>query len=119
MAKSNTAGAAKTGQVRDALGSLRAITPVLIVISCIVNILALTGSFYMLQVYDRVLSSRSIPTLIALSALTIALYIFQGGLEVVRSQVFVRLASRLDRKLAAKAQEAVMRLPLRGGSRAE
>ncbi len=119
MAKSNTAGAAKTGQVRDALGSLRAITPVLIVISCIVNILALTGSFYMLQVYDRVLSSRSIPTLIALSALTIALYIFQGGLEVVRSQVFVRLASRLDRKLAAKAHDAVMRLPLLGGSRAE
>jgi PrtD family type I secretion system ABC transporter len=119
MTKANTGGAVKTGQVRDALGSLAAVTPVLIVISCIVNILALTGSFYMLQVYDRVLSSRSIPTLVALSSLAIALYIFQGGLEVVRAQIFVRLASRLDRKLAAKAHDAVMRLPLLGGSRAE
>jgi PrtD family type I secretion system ABC transporter len=119
MSKTSTASSSKTGQVRDALGSLKAIAPTLIIISCIVNILALTGSFYMLQVYDRVLSSRSIPTLIALSALTIALYIFQGGLEVVRAQIFVRLASRLDRKLAARAHDAVMRLPLLGGSRAE
>ena len=119
MTKTNTTGTSKTGQVRDALGSLKAIAPTLIVISCIVNILALTGSFYMLQVYDRVLSSRSIPTLIALSSLTIALYIFQGGLEIVRAQIFVRLASRLDRKLAARAHDAVMRLPLLGGSRAE
>ncbi len=119
MTKINTAGAPKAGQVRDALGSLAAVTPVLIIISCIVNVLALTGSFYMLQVYDRVLSSRSIPTLIALSSLTIGLYIFQGGLEIVRAQIFVRLASRLDRKLAAKAHDAVMRLPLLGASRAE
>ena len=119
MTKTNTTGTSKTGQVRDALGSLKAIAPALIVISCIVNILALTGSLYMLQVYDRVLSSRSIPTLIALSSLTIALYIFQGGLEIVRAQIFVRLASRLDRKLAARAHDAVMRLPLLGGSRAE
>ena len=119
MTKTNTTGTSKTGQVRDALGSLKAIAPTLIVISCIVNILALTGSLYMLQVYDRVLSSRSIPTLIALSSLTIALYIFQGGLEIVRAQIFVRLASRLDRKLAARAHDAVMRLPLLGGSRAE
>jgi PrtD family type I secretion system ABC transporter len=118
MTKINPNGT-KPRHVRDALGALAPLAPTLIVISCVVNILALTGSFYMLQVYDRVLSSRSIPTLIALSALTVALYIFQGGLEVVRSQIFSRLASRLDRKLAPKAQDAVMRLPLLGGSRAE
>ncbi|MEQ1653936.1 MAG: type I secretion system permease/ATPase [Hyphomicrobium sp.] len=119
MTKDNAGSSGKVGQVRSALGSLAPVAPMLIIISCVVNILALTGSFYMLQVYDRVLSSRSIPTLIALSALTIALYIFQGGLEVIRGQIFVRLASRLDRKLAAKAHDAVMRLPLAGGSRAE
>lgn len=119
MTNATSNGAKKSAQVRDALGSLAPIAPTLIVISCVVNILALTGSFYMLQVYDRVLSSRSIPTLLALSALTVALYIFQGGLEIVRGQVFVRLASRLDRKLAAKAHDAVMRLPLLGGSRSE
>lgn len=119
MTKSTAGTSGKSGQVRSALGSLAPVAPMLILISCVVNILALTGSFYMLQVYDRVLSSRSIPTLIALSALTAALYLFQGGLEVVRGQIFVRLASRLDRKLAAKAHDAVMRLPLAGGSRAE
>ena len=109
----------KVKQVREALGSLGPVAPTLILISCIVNILALTGSFYMLQVYDRVLSSRSVPTLVVLSALAIGLYVFQGALEIIRGQIFVRLASRLDRKLAAKAHDAVMRLPLYGGSRAE
>ena len=114
MTKSN-----KIGQVREALGSLAPVVPTLTLISCIVNVLALTGSFYMLQVYDRVLASRSIPTLLALSALAVGLYVFQGLLEVIRGQIFVRLASRLDRKLAAKAHDAVLRLPLYGGSRAE
>ena len=92
----------KVQQVREALGSLGPVAPTLILISCIVNILALTGSFYMLQVYDRVLSSRSVPTLVVLSALAIGLYVFQGTLEIIRGQIFVRLASRLDRKLAAR-----------------
>ena len=114
MAKTN-----KVLEVRAALGALGPVVPTLALISCVVNILALTGSFYMLQVYDRVLSSRSVETLVALSVLTIGLYVFQGFLEVIRAQIFVRIASRLDRKLAAKAHDAVMRLPLYGGSRAE
>ena len=69
------------------------------VVSGVVNVLALTGSFYMLQVYDRVLTSRSVPSLVALSLLAVILFLFQGGLEVVRAQVLVRMASRLDRKL--------------------
>ena len=109
----------KIGEVRAAIGSLGALVPTIAVISAIVNILALTGSFYMLQVYDRVLSSRSIPTLIAMSALAIGLYVFQGLLEIVRGQIFVRLASRADRELSLKAHDAAMRLPLYGGSRSE
>ena len=101
------------------MGSLGPLVPTVALISCVVNILALTGSFYMLQVYDRVLSSRSIPTLVALSALAIGLYIFQGALEVIRGQIFVRLASRVDRQLSAKAHDAILRLPLFGGSRSE
>ena len=47
--------------------------------SGIINILALTGSFYMLQIYDRALTSGSVPTLVALSTLAIGLYLFQGS----------------------------------------
>jgi ATP-binding cassette, subfamily C, type I secretion system permease/ATPase len=82
----------------------------LFVVSGVVNILALTGSFYMLQVYDRVLTSRSVPSLLALSMLAVMLFLFQGGLEVVRSQILVRLSSRLDRRLTPLAHGAVMRL---------
>src|SRR5438045_9634690 len=55
------------------------------------NILMLTGSFFMLQVYDRVLPGRSVPTLIALMALATVLYVFQGGLDLVRSRISARV----------------------------
>ena len=100
----------KMSEVRLAAGTVGPIVSTLAVVSCVVNVLALTGSFYMLQVYDRVLSSRSVPTLIALSILAAGLFIFQGALEVVRAQILVRLASRLDRELTPQAVSAVMRL---------
>lgn len=109
----------KISEVRSALGSLAPVVPPLFFISCLVNVLALTGSFYMLQVYDRVLASRSIPTLIALSGLAMGLYLFQAALEIVRSQIFIRLASRVDRTLSNKAMNAALLLPLYGGSRSE
>jgi ATP-binding cassette subfamily C protein len=103
-------GKKKQGEVGAAAGVLRPIVATLVVVSGVVNILALTGSFYMLQVYDRILTSRSVPTLVALSLLAAVLFLFQGGLEVVRGQVLVRLASRIDRKLTPLAHGAVMRL---------
>lgn len=84
------------------------------VISGTVNILALTGSFYMLQVYDRVLASRSVSTLVALSILALGLYMFQGVLEIMRSQILVRLGGRIDRQLMAPAHTAAMRMSLLG-----
>lgn len=84
------------------------------IISGTVNLLALTGAFYMLQVYDRVLLSKSVPTLVALSLLALGLYVFQGALEVARSQLLVRIGSRVDRKLMNGAHNAAMRLALLG-----
>ena len=84
------------------------------VISGTVNVLALTGSFYMLQVYDRVLSSRSVSTLIALSVLAGCLFLLQGALEITRSQLLIRLGGRVDRRLIEAAHDAAMRLPLLG-----
>lgn len=104
------AGEKKRSEVRVAAGVLRPIVVTLIVVSGVVNVLALTGSFYMLQVYDRILTSHSVPTLLALSLLAAILFAFMGGLEVLRGQVLVRLASRMDRALTPLAHSAVMRL---------
>jgi ATP-binding cassette subfamily C protein len=104
------AGEKKKSEVRVAAGVLRPIVVTLIVVSGVVNVLALTGSFYMLQVYDRILTSHSVPTLLALSLLAAILFAFQGGLEVLRGQVLVRLASRMDRALTPLAHSAVMRM---------
>lgn len=106
-------------EVRVAFGALGPIIPVLFVISGVVNLLALTGSLYMLQVYDRVLTSGSVPTLVALSALALGLFAFQGLLEVVRGQVMVRIASRAERKLTRLAHDAVMRLPFYVGQQGD
>lgn len=77
------------------------------------NVLMLTGSFFMLQVYDRVLPSRSIPTLIALLALAVVLYAFQGALDLIRSRISVRIGRHLDETLGLRVFDAVVRLPLR------
>lgn len=83
------------------------------VVSGVINLLTLTGSFYMLQVYDRVVPGRSVPTLVALSILAVTLYTFQGLLELVRSRLLVRIASALDLSCSRPVYLAMMRLPLR------
>ena len=88
-------------------------------ISGIINILALTGSFYMLQIYDRALTSGSIPTLVALSVLVIGLYLFQGVFDIIRSQLLVRIGARLDRILAPIAHRVSVDMPRFGFSTAE
>ncbi|MDC4404666.1 hypothetical protein NQ640_19615, partial [Acinetobacter baumannii] len=87
--------------------------------SGIINVLALTGSFYMLQIYDRALTSGSIPTLLALSALAIGLYFFQGIFDVIRSQVLVRIGARLDSRIAPMAHQVAIDMPRFGFSTAE
>jgi PrtD family type I secretion system ABC transporter len=77
------------------------------------NILMLTGSFFMLQVYDRVLPGRSIPTLIALMTLAAVLYVFQGALDLVRSRISARIGRYLDEKLGLRVFDALVRLPLK------
>src|ERR1700761_2860644 len=67
--------------------------------SCMINILYLTGSFFMLEVYDRVLPSRSIPTLIGLVVLAGGLYLAQGILDLIRGRILVRVGTALDETL--------------------
>ena len=101
------------------IGSYRSIGIFLLVLSGVINVLALTGAFYMLQIYDRALPSGSVPTLIALSALAIGFYVFQGVFDILRSQILVRLGARLDNKLAPLAHEVVIEMTRYGYSTSE
>ena len=78
--------------------------------SSVVNILMLAGPLYMLQIYDRVLSSGSVPTLIALSMFVLGAYVFQGILDVLRQRITVRIASVFDEKLQNIVHKAVVTL---------
>jgi PrtD family type I secretion system ABC transporter len=84
--------------------------------SGIINLLALTGSLYMLQVYDRVLSSHSVPTLVSLSALMFILYAFYGVFDLLRNQASSRAAVLFDRRIAGPVHAVVVNLPLKGAS---
>ena len=70
--------ATKKKEPQYKIDKARGILTYLFGLSGLINILALTGAFYMLQIYDRALASGSISTLIALSVLAIGLYLFQG-----------------------------------------
>jgi ATP-binding cassette, subfamily C, type I secretion system permease/ATPase len=83
------------------------------------NILMLTGSFYMLEVYDRVLTSRSIPTLVAISILAGVLFVAQGLIDLIRGRLLVRMGVSLDEALSARVYNAVVRLPLKTGQRGD
>ena len=66
-------------------------------LSGLINILYLSGSLYMMEVYDRVLPSRSIPTLVGLSAIILALFLFQGLFDMLRGRIFARVGPRSTR----------------------
>ena len=88
-------------------------------LSALVSVLYLTGSLYMLEVYDRVLPSRSIPTLVGLSVIVAGLYAFQGFFDLMRSRLLVRLAGAVDMSLRRKTYEAVVQAPLGPASLSE
>lgn len=87
--------------------------------SGIINVLALTGSLYMLQIYDRALTSASVATLVALSVIALGLYAFQGVFDIIRSQILVRVGAKLDRLLAPVAHRVSVDMPRFGFSTAE
>jgi len=89
------------------------------VMSCMINVLYLTGSLFMLEVYDRVLPSRSVPTLIGLAILAGGLYLAQGVLDLLRGRILGRIGTALDESLNRRVFETMVRLPLIVGSRNE
>ena len=103
--------AAAPGVRRSELGeALRACRDAFIgvgVMSCMINLLYLTGSIFMLEVYDRVLPSRSVPTLVGLAILATGLYAAQGSLDLIRGRILGRIGTSLDEALNARVFETV------------
>ena len=96
-------------ELRAARRESRALYWAVGVFSFFVNLLMLTGPIYMLQVYDRVLSSRSIETLIALSALVTFLFGMMGLLDYARGRIMSRVGARFQTRLDQRVFEAVIR----------
>ena len=73
------------------------------------NLLMLTGPLYMLQVYDRVLGSRSEETLVALSLLVVFLYGMMGILDYTRGRIMARVGARFQAALDKRVFDAMIR----------
>ena len=86
-------------------------------LSVFVNLLMLTGPIFMLQIYDRVLGSRSEETLVALSVLVVFLYALQGVLDWVRANVMARVGARFQARLDERVFRAVIKQAIQTGDR--
>ena len=95
------------------LRSCRGVLISVAIFSGVVNLLMLTGAFYMLEVYDRVLPSHSLPTLIALSVLLVILLGTQSVIDLIRSRILVRFGASFDEAVGRRIYEIVTMMPLR------
>ena len=111
MNRSTTTG----GHLARATGAVRGVLLVVVMFSFTINALMLTVPLYMLQIYDRVLTSRSHETLIMLSVLALGLLLTVGVLEFARSRVLVRVGGRIDGALNTKLFENLFSRRSNGG----
>lgn len=105
-------------ELRKTMGSCRTHLWAVAVFSIFVNLLMLTGPLFMLQVYDRVLASRSEETLVALLALITGLFLIYGLLEFARGRVLARAGARFQSLLDLRVFEAVLRRSVAPSDRA-
>lgn len=84
----------------------------LVAISLVSNLLMLTGPLFMLQVYDRVLASRSVPTLLVLTGLVCGLFAFYAFLDALRSRMAARFANVFDARIAGRLFAAAVHFKL-------
>ena len=98
-----------------ALGEYKSI---LISVGCftaLINLLMLVPSIYMLQVYDRVLSSQNETTLVMLTLMVVGFFAFIGTLEVIRSFIVIRIGSQLERRFNLSVYKAAFERNLQRG----
>ena len=121
MVKEPTRGEIRAGRAEllDVRKRSRALYWFVAIFSSFVNALMLTGPLYMLNVYDRVLGSRSMETLIALSVLVGFMYLMMGILDYARGRIMSRIAARFQTDLDERVFNASMRAKSTGRAPAE
>ncbi|MGR8920134.1 MAG: type I secretion system permease/ATPase [Gammaproteobacteria bacterium] len=116
MAIDRTSGSFEPA-LRAALGVCRGSFVYAGFFSLFVNLLMLLPAIYMLQVYDRVLTSGSESTLLMLTLIAIFLFLTMGGLDCVRGRILIATGLRLDGLLGPRVFESLFDQTLRSGGR--
>lgn len=111
--------ASPQSELSTALAACRSALIAIGAFSAVSNVLMLTGSVFMLEVYDRVLPSRSVPTLIGLCVIAFFLFAMLALIDIVRSRIMVRIGASLDEALSGRVYETLVRIPLRAGTRSD
>jgi len=96
-----------TGELGAALRRYRATLVTVAMLSALLNVLVLAGSFYLMMIYDSVLPSHSLPTLLGLFTLVTIAYCFQGLFEHGRGKLLSSVGSQLERQLSRRVQRAM------------
>ncbi|MDZ7750189.1 MAG: type I secretion system permease/ATPase [Gammaproteobacteria bacterium] len=111
MKPANNAGtkAANESELKRALRACRSAFSSVGVFSFFINLLMLLPAIYMLQVYDRVMSSRSLETLGMITLIIVVMFVVLGVLQVIRSRILTRVSVRLDRDLSDRVFDAMFR----------
>jgi ATP-binding cassette subfamily C protein EexD len=99
-----------TGELRKAIFKAKTAFIMAGFFSMFINVLMLVPTLYMLQLYGRVVTSRSQETLIMLTAIVIVLFITLALLEIVRSRVLIRISNKMDSILNKRVFDSLFKL---------
>src|SRR5690349_6696340 len=102
------------GELGEVILGFRSVFYAVGAFSLVIILLLLVPAIYMLQIYDRVLTSRNEVTLVMITLIMAGLYVLEAALEFVRSRVLVRASAALDVKLSPRVFDASFERYLRG-----
>ncbi len=103
-------------EILDVIYSYKRVFWIIAIFTTIINFSMIVPALYMFQIYDSVLSSRSVETLIMLSLIAVFIYAIYGFLNWTRSQILVRLNNDFDQKLSNRTFHAVLTGIIQTGS---
>ncbi|TPI16201.1 type I secretion system permease/ATPase [Mesorhizobium sp. B4-1-3] len=109
----------KSGIVWEALLACRRYFLFAALFSLAINLLYLASPLYMLQIYDRVVTSGSETTLVMLTLVLLAAFLALAGLDLVRAAILTRASARLDRLLSANILAASVETPSLGAAQSQ